>query len=93
MISLKDVLPMLSYLRTIHLYFPLFITTRLLQIILTSLETIHKWLFQWKINFNSDTTKPAQEDIFSRKTKKLPHLRLVLTNDNVTKSVYQKVSY
>ena len=34
-ISLKDFLLMLSYLQTIHLYFPLFITARLLQMILT----------------------------------------------------------
>ena len=34
------------------------------------LEMIHNWAFQWKMNFNPDRTKQAQEVIFSRKTKK-----------------------
>ena len=37
------------------------------------LERIHKWAFQWKMKFNPDLTKQAQEVIFSCKTKKLPH--------------------
>ena len=32
-------------------------------------EMIHKWAVQWKLNFNQDPTKQAQEIIFSRKTK------------------------
>ena len=36
------------------------------------LEMVHNWAFQWKIDFNPDPTKQAQEVIFSRKTKKLP---------------------
>ena len=51
---------------------------------------IHNWAFQWKMNFNSDATKQAQEVIFSRKTKKLPHPPLVFNNTNVTQSIYQK---
>ena len=31
---------------------------------------IHKWAFQWKMNFNPDPAKQIQEVIFSRKTKK-----------------------
>ena len=54
------------------------------------LEMIHNWAFQWKMNFNSDATKQAQEVIFSRKTKKLPHPPLVFNNTNVTQSIYQK---
>ena len=34
------------------------------------LEMIHNWAFQWKVNFNVDPTKQAQEVIFSCKTKK-----------------------
>ena len=41
-----------------------------------------------EIEFNPDPTKQAQEVIFSRKTKKLPHLPLVFNNTNVTKSIY-----
>ena len=33
------------------------------------LEMIHNWTFQWKMNFNPDVTKQAQEVFFSRKTK------------------------
>ena len=38
---------------------------------------IHNWAFQWKMNFNPDRTKEAQELNFSRKTKESPHPRLV----------------
>ena len=54
------------------------------------LEMIHNWVFQWKMNFNPDLTKQAQEVIFSRKTKKLLHTPLVYNNANVTQSIYQK---
>ena len=54
------------------------------------LEMIHNWAFQWKMNFNPDPTKQAQEVIFIRKTKKLPHPPLVFNNTNVTQSIYQK---
>ena len=54
------------------------------------LEMIHNWAFQWKMNFNPDPTKQAQEVIFIRKTKKLPHPPLVFNNTNVTQSTYQK---
>ena len=51
---------------------------------------IHNSAFQWKMNFNPDPTKQAQEVIFIRKTKKLPHPSLVFNNTNVTQSMYQK---
>ena len=51
---------------------------------------IQNWAFQWKMNFNLDPTKQAQEVIFSRKTKTLPHPPLVFNNANVTQSIYQK---
>ena len=35
------------------------------------LEMIQNWAFQWKMNFNPDPTKQAQEVNFSIKTKKL----------------------
>ena len=53
-------------------------------------EMIHNWPFQWKMNFNTDPTKQAQEVIFIRKTKKLPHPFLVFNNAKVTQSIYQK---
>ena len=33
------------------------------------LKKIRKWAFQWKMNFNTDPTKQAQELIFSRKVQ------------------------
>ena len=51
------------------------------------LELIHNWAFQWKINFNPDPTKQAQEVIFSRKTKKLPHPSLVFNSTNVNQYI------
>ena len=50
------------------------------------LEVIHNFAFQWKMNFNPDPTKQAQEVIFSRKKNKLPHPPLVFNNANVTQS-------
>ena len=35
---------------------------------------ISKWADQWKMSFNSDITKQAQEVIFSQKSKKIDHL-------------------
>ena len=40
------------------------------QVTKTNLERISNWATQWKMNFNLDTTKQAQEVIFSRKVKK-----------------------
>ena len=34
------------------------------------LEMIHNWPFRWKMKFNPDPTKQAQEVIFIRKTRK-----------------------
>ena len=47
------------------------------------LEVIHNWAFQWKINFNPDPTKQAQEVIFSCKTKKLHHPSLVFNMEKL----------
>ena len=33
------------------------------------LKKINKWAFQWKMSFNPDASKQAQEVIFSRKIK------------------------
>ena len=39
-----------------------------------------KWAFQWKMIFNLDTSKQAQEVIFSGKIKKPTHSPLVFNN-------------
>ena len=46
------------------------------------LEKINKWAFQWKMSFNPDLSKQAQEVIFSRKIKKVQHPSLVFNNNN-----------
>ena len=37
---------------------------------------MRNWAFQWKMDFNPDSTKQAQEVIFNRKTKKINLLPL-----------------
>ena len=47
------------------------------------MKKINKWDFYWKMSFKPDPIKLAQEVIFSRKIKILPHPSLVFDNDNV----------
>ena len=54
------------------------------------LKKIKKLVFQWKMNSNPDPSKQAQEVIFSRKIKKLPHPSLVFNNNNVLQASSQK---
>ena len=86
MISLKYFLRMLST----SLFSVIHNSQTSANVLNKDLEVIHNWTFQWKMNFNSDLTKQAQEVFFSRKTKKLPHPPLVLNNANVTQPIYQK---
>ena len=39
----------------------------------SDLAKINRWAFQWKMSFNSDPKKQAQEVIFSRKSKAISH--------------------
>ena len=39
-----------------------------------NLDKIKEWTFQWKMSFNPDPSKQAQEFIFTRKVKKVLHL-------------------
>ena len=48
------------------------------------LEIINSWAFQWKMNFNPDPIKQAQEVIFSRKAKEVDHPLLVFNNSSVS---------
>ena len=43
------------------------------QVMNKNLIKISKWANQWKMSFNPDITKQAQEVIFSRKSKKTGH--------------------
>ena len=41
------------------------------------LKKVSDWACQWKMSFNFDTSKQAQEVIFSRKLKKVTHPPLI----------------
>ena len=46
----------------------------------SDLSKIDKWALQWKMSFNPDPTKQAQEIIFSRKTSYRNHPGLMFNN-------------
>ena len=54
------------------------------------MQRISNWATQWKMNFNRNTTKQAQEVIFSRKVKKTVHPPLLFNNASVTRTSSQK---
>ena len=54
------------------------------------LVVISNWTFQWIMISNPDLTKPAQEVIFSRKTKKLLHPCLSFNDIPLKNSISQK---
>ena len=53
------------------------------------LNRINNLVFQWKMNFNPDSSKQAQEVIFSSITKKLEQPPLIFNNNIVTHSISQ----
>ena len=56
------------------------------------LEKISYWAYQWKMQFNPDTNKQANEVIFSRKTSSnnLSHPPIKFNNNNISKCPHQK---
>ena len=54
------------------------------------LRKISNWAFQWKISFNPDPLKQAQEVIFSRKITKTNHPTLVFNDSPVHRVALQK---
>ena len=54
------------------------------------LNKINHWAFQWKMSFNPDPSKQAQEVIFSRKLQKSIYPPLHFNNIAVTQSATQK---
>ena len=47
---------------------------------LNDLNKISEWVFQWKMAFNPDLSKQAQEIVFSRKTHKVKKLKKLKNN-------------
>ena len=54
------------------------------------LENINKWAQQWKMSFNPDPTKMAQEVLFSRKKSKVIHPSLIFNGRDINRSESQK---
>ena len=48
-----------------------------------NLDKIKEWAFQWKMSFNPDPSKQAQEVIFTRKVKKVVPPPIFLNNKPV----------
>ena len=56
----------------------------------SDLLKIQDWAYQWKMSFNPDRTKQAQEIIFSRKKNATTHPPLVFNNSEIKLSSIQK---
>ena len=54
------------------------------------LEKISNWAFQWKMSFNPDINKQAQEVIFSWRLQESNHSSLMFNGTSVTQSEIQK---
>ena len=56
----------------------------------SDLEKISKWAFQWKMQFNPDPNKQANEVIFSRKTNNSSHPPVAFNNNDIKKYPHHK---
>ena len=54
------------------------------------LKIINEWALQWKMGFDPDPNKQAQEVIFTRKSKNMRHPPLIFNKSNVFQSTTQK---
>ena len=87
MILDKTSLPMQGYLQMTILFFVVVSgTQRAANDLHKDLEIINNWDFQWKMSFNRDPTKQAQEVIFSPKAKEIYHPPLVFNSCSVSQS-------
>ena len=53
---------------------------------------ISRWAYQWKMIFNPDASKQAQEIVFSRKANASNHETVYFNNVPVIKGKYSKTS-
>ena len=56
----------------------------------SDLKKISHWAYKWKMNFNSDLSKQAQEVTFSRKTVKVSHPSITFNTAPVACTACQK---
>ena len=54
------------------------------------LRKISNWAFQWKMSFNPDPSKQAQEVLFSRKHQKISHPSIYFSNNPIESVSSQK---
>ena len=55
-----------------------------------NITKISTWAFQWKMNFNPDRTKEAQEVIFSRKLQNTNRPSFIFNHNTVSLTKSQK---
>ena len=55
-------------------------------------KAITNWAFQWKMIFNPDLSKQAQEVVFNRKIKNLLHPTLLFNNISLSNSFFRNTS-
>ena len=51
------------------------------------LQKISEWAYQWKMSFNPDLNKQAQEVVFSKKITKSSHPKILFNNTPVGKII------
>ena len=54
------------------------------------LRKISNWVFQWKMSFNPDPSKQAQQVIFSCKLQKISHPSIYFNNNSIEQVSSQK---
>ena len=54
------------------------------------LQKISEWAYKWKLSFNPDLNKQAQEVVFSRKVNKSSHPKIFFNNAPVICASWQK---
>ena len=57
----------------------------------SDLRKISMWAYQWKMSFNPDVSKQAQEVIFSKKNKKLFHPTVLFNNILVQHTQFKSI--
>ena len=56
----------------------------------SELESISNWAYQWKLQFNPDHKKQANETIFSRKSNTYMYPPVKFNKNTITKSPHQR---
>ena len=55
------------------------------------LQKISDWAYKWKMSFNPDLNKQAQEVVFSRKLNKSSHPKMFFNNAPVVQAVGRNI--